>query len=112
MKKIISIILIGLFSLASKADYVGNLSIKSVMTSGNGSEIAFTSMPAGTCSYYSSTVRFDSSTPAGKTLLTTLLTAHIAERKVDIWFNRTTPNKAGQDCSYQELSVLFMVRVK
>lgn len=112
MKKQLMIFVMALMPFVSQAKWVGNLTIAGIVTSGAGSEVAFTTRPEGTCNYFSSTIKFDSSTDSGKTLLTTLLTAHVAERKVDIWFHEVPAAKAGTDCEHADLARLFMVRVK
>jgi len=54
-------------------------------------ELAVSVPPANTCSLWGYHFRFDATTPGGKNMLSILLAAKIAGKRVDVWY---TPSSA------------------
>ena len=88
MKKFFVLFMFLLFSMTSMAgSYVENMQITRIHTKDNGfTYIWVSSPPSDTCSWYAEDFRFDSTTPAGKSMLSNLLAAKAQGEPLTFWY--------------------------
>ncbi|PCJ20483.1 MAG: hypothetical protein COB04_04310 [Gammaproteobacteria bacterium] len=91
------------------AEYAGGLKLHRVWTESSGFTYAGTTgTPSGTCDYYDGQVRFDTTTAAGKNMLSVILTARSTESKVDLWYTKSAAPGTDQSggCRVHNMAVL------
>ncbi len=76
-----------MFSCQAFSGYAPNLSIDRYYVDANGFvNFGTTPQPVNTCSNWGEYFRFDASTPGGKNMLATLMSAKLLGKKVIIWY--------------------------
>lgn len=67
----------------------------------------------GLCSYYSRNFRFDATTEAGKNMLSILLAAKMANKKIDVWYTPSTAPGTNQTngCAHSAMAVLNSIGI-
>lgn len=94
------------------ADYAYNLTVARVRTHTNGYVyVGVTPQPSGTCSLWGEYWRFDPTTPIGKSLMATLLTAKATGRPIEMWYNASSVPGTDQasGCTDSTLAVLTAI---
>ena len=92
MLKIIIICFIGLLSTQCHAGYLGSTTAIKMYGAGNIHFGVENGSKSNTCDNYGRSFKFDATTEAGKNMLSILLSASLAGKKVDLWFtDSTTP---------------------
>lgn len=63
------------------------------------------------CNYFGRHFRFDATTSAGKNILSVLMAAEMADRKVDIWFSKSTAPDTDEEsgCDANSLAVIYQI---
>jgi len=99
-----------LISCTSNAGSSGEHDIKMMF----GSDIIMfgtSTPPADTCSHHGRHFKFDATTESGKNLLSILLAAKLANKKIDIWYKESTaPGKVG--CNSNEVSEVINIGIR
>lgn len=89
MKKLIlSAALFSLSSIAS-ADYFHAVTIDRIQVNGIAQISSVASIP-NTCSYFGAKLKFDTTTPAGKSMLSLALLAKATGQPISVWYNPAT----------------------
>jgi len=97
-------------SFSSNAGWAGNLEVKKMF--GN-SKIFFgvNTPPSDTCDYHGRDFIFDATTEGGKNMLSMLIAAYMADKKVDVWYTSSslpgTTDKNG--CNRNTMAVMTQV---
>lgn len=97
-------------SFSSNAGWAGDLEVKKMF--GN-STIFFgvSTPPSDTCDYYGRDFTFDATTEGGKNMLSMLIAAYMADKKVDVWYAPSslpaTTEKSG--CNPNTIAVMTQV---
>jgi len=107
MKKYILAGILFLISSSSFAGYTAPSPIKGIYIGKDGMVRFNVEMIAeGTCDFYNYRFAFDGSTPGGKSMLSLLLSAKIANKDVNVWYNpSTTPGTInGEGCTLSTLA--------
>ena len=103
-----------LFVSTAFADWVGGATLTDVSTSADGLVYVGTStQPANTCNSWGWYFVFDASTPGGKNMLASLLTAKMAGKTVNIWYsdspvagtNQTTGCNGSNVSTMEQISI-------
>ena len=65
------------------------------------------------CSYWSRNFRFDATTEAGKNMLSILLAAKMANKKIDVWYTPSTAPGTNQanGCAHNTMAVLTNIGI-
>ena len=80
-------VLLAVFSCQISAGYAADLSVNRYYVGIDGYVyFGTTSQPINTCSSWGEYFRFDASTPGGKNMLATLMSAKLAGKKVIVWY--------------------------
>ena len=91
MKKLLCFSILLSISSAALADYQANVTIGRVFIANDG-HVSFGTTPQApnTCNYYNVQFTFDSTTDGGKSMLSLLLSARMANTKIDVWYTAST----------------------
>lgn len=91
MKRYLAIALLSMLSGNLYAGYAELISIERIHTKSNGYTYLWVSNPlTDTCDWYSEDFRFQSDTPAGQAMLSTVLSAQAQSKTITVWYNPAT----------------------
>jgi hypothetical protein len=93
---------------ANAAGYSGILSVARVRVHPAETYVGTSLQPSDTCSEFGEFYKFDHTTPHGKSLLATLLTAKATGKNVEIWYLPSTASGTNQTngCNTSTMAVL------
>jgi len=114
MKRVLLTCSILLASSQSYADWAGGVQLSEVTANPDGSvNVGLTTQPANTCSCWGWYFRFDASTPGGKNMLATILSAKMAGKAINVWYSVSSSPGTNQTngCAGNAVSVLQGVSV-
>lgn len=107
--------ILALFAQASyAAGYAGNLSVNRIRMDDPLVYFGTTPQPASTCSNWGEYFKFDHTTPAGKSFLSTLLMAKASGKFLDVWYIESSSPGTTQanGCNRDALSVITGIGVR
>ena len=75
--------------------------------------IAKENLPKDLCSYWGRNFTFDATTEVGKNMLSILLAAKMANKKIDIWYRASKAPGTNQanGCNHHSMAVLTMIGI-
>ena len=106
-------VLLVISQTANAAGYAGKLSVNRIRMDDPIVYFGTTPQPASTCSNWGEYFKFDHTTPAGKSFLSTLLMAKASGKLLDVWYIES--NAPGTDqsngCAKDSLAVVTGIGV-
>lgn len=104
---------VAFFHNACAEEYSGVLSVARVRVHPGESYVGTSGQPSSTCSIYGEYFKFDHTTPHGKSLLATLLTAKAAGKPVELWYTASASPDSNQStgCNRSTISILTGVSI-
>jgi hypothetical protein len=95
-------------------EWLGNVQLGETYTDSSGYVyFGLTPQPSNTCAYFAWYIRFDGSTSGGKSMLATILSAKLAGRTINIWYNDSVVPGTNQNtgCIQANMAVLTGVSI-
>ena len=102
-----------LFSTAESADYAPDLEVTLIHVR-DFVEFSVSVPPGNTCSLWGYHFRFDATTPGGKNMLSILLAAKLAGKRVNVWYTPSSAPGADQTsgCNLGTAAVLTTIGLR
>jgi len=113
MKKYVFALLLLLLPAAAYAGYVAD-QVPNLIYGSTTIKFGVDNQPSDTCAHFLRQFYFDATTESGKNMLSIMLAAKMANKKIDIWYTpSTTPGtNETNGCTPNTLAVVLQIGIK
>lgn len=105
-------LIVVLLPISANAEFVGGKEPRSIYGSGT-IKFGVDNPPDDTCVYYNRTFKFDGTTVQGKNILSILLAAKMAGKKINIWYKPSSnPGTSHSDgCTINDMATITEIGI-